>query len=362
MPVKYIYTFLLLFAGYFILPGQIKKVDNWLHKADEIKDIDFVNASLYADSAFNFAKQTGNRSYLAEAYNTYGNLQTSKGNYNKALDLLNNAFTVATTEKRKSIIANVLNNKAICYERLGNYNFALKLHLESLKLREELGNPRDILIVYQNLGVTYFYIADGVSAIKYTKKAMEMAIQLKDSITLCQLWDNLGSCYYNDFKDTLALDCYMKALTIAKRLKYAKGIETTSANLSAYYVDVGKHDIAKYYIRNAMSYMDENPMTKIGLMYNMGGMFEKQNNKDSAIYYMETALALAQKISSKHNVMILCEALGKTNYLFKNYEAAHHYTKRFHDLKDSLNSEQSLKNIAEIEAIYKTENQGKEIV
>lgn len=361
MPVKYTYTFLLLFVGYFLAPAQIKKVDNWLAKADEIKDIDFLNASLYADSAFNFAKQTGKRVYLAEAYNTYGNLQLSKGNYNKALELLNKGFTIATTEKSKSTLANIVNNKAICYERLGNYNFALQLHLQSLKLREELGDPKEILIGLQNLGVTYFFIADGASSMKYTKKAIEMAMQANDSAALCQLYNNLGACYYNDFKDSLALDCYFKGLAIAKRLKYAKGIETSSANLSAYYVDVGKNDLAKYYIRNALSYMDENPMTKISLMYNMGGMFEKQNNPDSAIYYLETALVLAEKISSKHNVMILCEALGKTNYLFKRYEAAHDYTRRFYQIKDSLNGEQAQRNIAEVEAIYKTEKQGKEI-
>ena len=361
MPVKYTYTFLLLFAGYFFGFTQTKKLDNWLIKADQLRDVDFVNASFYADSAYNYAIKTGNRLYLAQAYNAYGNLQLSKGNYNKALELLNKGFAIATTEKSKITLANIINNKAICYERLGNYNVALQLHLQSLKLREEIGNLREILIGLQNLGVTYFFIADGVSAMKYTQKAMEMAIKVKDSVALCNLYDNLGACYYNDFKDSLALDCYLKALGIAKLLKYDKGIESSSANLAAYYVETGKSDLAKYYLKNAMSFMDKNPMTKISLLYNLGGMFEKLNRPDSAIYYLESALVLAQKISSKHNMMIVCEQLAKVNYNHKNYEAAHSYTKRFYDIKDSLNNEKSQRNIAEIEAIYKTEKQGKEI-
>mgnify|MGYP001599283561 CR=1 FL=1 len=272
MPVKYIYTLFVVLSLSFLLQSQTEMADYWIKQADLVRETDFVSASRYCDSVFKFARKTGNKVYLARAYNTFGNLQLAKGNYKTAIENFDTAQIILPVNNN-IYLASIINNKGICQERLGNYSLSLKLHLQSLKLREELGLPKEILIGQQNIGVVYFYIGDIPQSIKYTNMALETALKIKDSLTACQLYDNLGATYFNAFKDSLALVNYTIALDLAKKMKYEKGIENVSNNLSAFYLETGKPELAKKYLKTAMEYLNENPMNKISLLHNMGKGF-----------------------------------------------------------------------------------------
>lgn len=283
-----------------------------------------------------------------------------KGNYKKAIENFDSAQIILPPNNGR-ILGSIINNKAISQQRLGNYSLALKLHLEALKIREELNLGKEVLISQQNIGVVYFFIGDLPQSIKYSNLALESAIKIGDSITTCQLYDNLGAIYFNAFKDSLALANYNMALSLAKKMKYLKGIESVSNNLSAYYLEIGKPELARKFLKTAMEYLNENPLNKISLLHNMGKVFDKEKRTDSALYYFNSALALSEKIQSKHNIMVLYDQLSKSYYDIKKYDLAFDFTRRYHSLKDSLNNEKNMKNVAEIEAIYKTEKQGKEI-
>ena len=360
MSVKYIYTVLAVLGLSFLMNSQTEKLDYWINQADLIMETDYVKASLYSDSAFKLARKTGDKVYLARAYNTFGNLMLVKGNYKKAIESFDSAKAVLPFNNKK-ILASVINNKAICQERIGDYNLALKLHLDALKIREELGLRKEVLISQQNIGVVYFYIGDLPQSIKFSNLALETALKINDSITVCQLYDNLGAIYFNSFKDSLALANYTAALHLAMKMNYQKGIESVANNLSAYYLETGKPELARKYLKTAMEHLNENPMNKISLLHNMGKIFEKEKRIDSALYYFNNALVLSEKIESKHNMMVLYDQLSKTYFEIKKFDLAFDFKGRYHRLKDSLTNEKNLKNIAETEAIYKTEKQAKEI-
>lgn len=360
MSVKYTYTiFAVLVLNYLCFVQT--KTDYWLRQADSLKEIDFVKAKLFTDSAYNYAVKSNDKVFLARAHNSLGNLQLAKGNYQKALEHFNIAFPLAVAGKNKNTLANVINNKAICQEKMGNYSESLKLHMESLKMREELGEPKEILIGQQNLGVVYFYIGNLNQSIKYSAMALETALSINDSVTACQLNDNLGATYFNAYKDSLALAHYSRALEIARKLKYSKGIESVSNNLSALYIETGRPAEAKKHLKVAMTYLNENPLNKVSILHNLGKVFEKENRVDSAIFYFKSALKLAEEIRSPHKRMVLYDEMSKIYYTTKKFDLAFEYKTRYHNLKDSLNNEKNLKNIAETEAIYKTEKQAKEI-
>ncbi len=341
--------------------AQKNKFDLYLSKAVEFKNENFVKAKLYIDSAKTVAKHQNDKLLLAEAYNADCVVLTANARYNDAYEQLEKANFYAQNAGDKILLSDIYNNYGIYYEKKSEYSKSIFYHLKGLKIRQELKKPKLICASYQNIGALYFYLGDFNQSEKYTNLALEIAQDLKDEKVIGELFANFGAIYFSNYKDSLAQIYMLKALDVAVEQNYKIGIESACTNLSAFYVDTDRPLIAKQYLERAIALLNDNPDRACSIMQNLGKVYEKLKKPDSAVYYYNKSLKLAELVGNKHMIYNVYKDLNTFYYAQKNYAEAYSYLDKFYLLKDSLSNEANMKNIAELESIYRTEKQSKEI-
>jgi serine phosphatase RsbU (regulator of sigma subunit) len=342
--------------------SQDPKFQSWIDSSAKYKFVDFITAKNFADSAVALAKDRKDPKMLAVAYNSCGNAFYDNANYKSALEQFDLAEPFARVAKLKGVLAKIINNQALCYERMGQYKKAFEKHFASLAIRQELNDPIEVALCYQNMGATYFYMGDAVSSLNYTKKAIEIAEKTNNYKFLGELYCNLGTGYYTTYKDSLALVSYNKALDYALKAGDKNGQATAYINLCSYFNELNQPKKAKEYVDKAIAIENfDNKEKVIDVFINYAITFGKLNKPDSCLLYFQKAIGQAKKLGFQRKILDTYNMLYSFYLEKEDYKTALEYKTRFHALNDSLASEKNVKTIAEMEAIYKTEKQGKEI-
>jgi serine phosphatase RsbU (regulator of sigma subunit)/Tfp pilus assembly protein PilF len=353
--------FLILIAQAVSVRAQNPKYEYYNSRAEEYKFDDFVKAKLYADSALKTARELNDDKLIARAYNETGNVYSAHSKFKEFKEALIKAEEYVNRSGDKYVKAAILNNWGIYFERTGNYEKSVAKHLEALRIRQDLKNEKDIAASYENLGAVYFYMGDYDKCEKNTLKAVELIEGRGDKKMLGELYDNLGSCYFASYKDSLAEQYMLRSLALAAETNNKIGIENAYNNLASFYSETGKPYLAKSYLLKAMDLLVDSPDRISSVMQTMAKVYEKTNKADSALFYYNKALEIDKKSGNKYRCKSLFYDLSRFYFSREDYKNAYLTQQEFHALDDSLTNEANVKNIAELEAIYKTEKQEKEI-
>lgn len=353
--------FTILIACFGLMQAQNQKFEYYNARSEELQHDDFVKAKLFADSALNLAIALNNNLLIARAYNEICNVYSSNAKYKECKEALEKADGFIKKSYDKFVAAAILNNWGIYYERTGNYVKSIEHHLKALAIRLELKNPKHIAASYQNLGAVYFYMSDYQQCETNTLKAIEIIEDGKDKKLLGELYDNIGACYFSMYKDSLAELFMQKSLVLANETDNKLGVENAYNNLASFYVETGKPLLAKSYLFKAMRSLSDSPERINSILQTMARVYEKTNKPDSALYYFKESLKLANETGNKYRAKNIYRDMSKFYLEQKDYENAYYAQEAYRKLYDSLTNEANLKNIAELEAIYKSEKQGKEI-
>lgn len=359
-------VFLLLMVLPLCFKAQKQKFDSLTIKATKLKHDNFPMAKLYCDSAMALALSINDNMMIAEAFVITCNVYVDRARYKEAMGFLDKAEeyihkTDITKNDNKLVLSSIYTNRGICYERMGNYDKCVEMHLKSLAMRQELKNERQVSASYQNLGAVYFYMGKYDKCEENTLKAIEITEKRKDRKLLGELYDNLGACYFSMYLDTLAEEFMLKSLAIAYETRNSVGIENSYNNLASLYVEIGKPLLAKSYLYKAMKTLSESPERVTSILQNMAKVYEKTNKADSALFYYKEALVRAQNSGNSYRSKNIYFDLSKFYFARKDFENAYKTQAEYHKLDDSLTNVTNMRNVAELETVYKTEKQGKEI-
>jgi serine phosphatase RsbU (regulator of sigma subunit) len=352
--------FLILYA-FFLHSQSHSQIKIFVDSANYYRTHDVQKATKFADSALQLSRKTGNIEQLYQAFLLSGQVLHDQSKYLQALDKYAIAEKYAIQNGKKLLVASVYNNMALSFERLGKFEKALSLHSKALNLRSEMQSKPEIGASYQNIGSLYFYAGDFEKALLNTEKALKIFESLNDLKLTGEVSLNIGAIYFNMFNDSLALQYMKKGLSIALRIHNPIGIENAYNNLSNYYAELNQPVLARFYLNKIISFAANNPEKKISLFINLAKIFEKSKVKDSAEYYYKLAAAIAGEIGFRNKLMLAYNELSNFYRSQHHYQQALEYAIRGYELRDSLSGVQHSKDLAEIEAIYKTERQSKEI-
>jgi serine phosphatase RsbU (regulator of sigma subunit) len=354
--------FTLILAFPILFKAQEKQIYSWCDSADKYKQSDFIKSKYYADTAVISAKNMGNDRVITGALNALGNTFLNNGNYDLALEQFNLAETYARRSGKRQLLAKIIGNQALTYEHMGDYKKSFDKQFKALAIRQELNIPGELAISYQNMAATYFYIGDANSSVNSTLKAIAIIEKGKDYKLLGQLFDNLGAIYFSQYKDSLMMEAYRKSLKYSQLAKDKEGEASVYLNLVSFYNETGRPQKAMEYL-NISRQLDSDISTEqsIDVSMNMGITQQNLGRDDSALIYFNKALATARKVGFRRKITEVYDALYAYYGEKKDYKNALEFRNRFYSLNDSIAGEKNLKNIAELEAIYKTEKKNKEI-
>lgn len=355
--------FVVLFLLWFCMgKSQNPLFERYNDSANAYLKFNYPKARFFADSLFILAKQANDYSLLARAYNAIGRTEESAERYDLALDQFILAEAQAIRGNDKALLAKIYNNLGVCFERKGELQKALEKHFKALSIRESLNDKKEIANSYQNIGVCYFSLKDYQQSQKYTSKAVEIAKSLNNYKLLGSLYSNLGVCYFNDYKDSLALQSYY--LAIEYSIKANDSISQTAAyiNIGNFYLETGKPDKALGILKKAKSIKNISKSEKyIDICNNLAQVFSKLDKNDSALSYFNEALNRAKNSHYKSKELELYDVLRSYYLKGNDFKNAYNYLSQYNLLRQQIINEKNLKTIAELETVYKTQNQAQQI-
>lgn len=371
--------------------------------SDQYKRVDTEKIKQYSDSASQLANKLGFKKGIAASLINQGIYYRMKGDFPKSIEIFNQTLAYCKKEKlnkqealcymgigvandylgkfeeallnyEKSLkILQRLNDKkglsqvymgmAVVYDFQGNYTNAIEYHLKSLHIQEELKDKFGMGGTLMNIATVYKNLGQNTNALPYYLKSMKIREELEDKAGLAQTYNGLGSLYRGFKEYEKALDFYEKSLKIRKALGDKNGEATIMGNIGSLYSDKGEYEKSIVFFMETLK-IKEAVGDKNGAsiaLANIGISMLKLKKYDEAITYCLEGNEIAEKSGIKFllkenymNLSLAYEGKGE-------FKEALKYHQLLGSIKDSLYSESSTKQIAEMQTKYDTEKNKKEI-
>ncbi|MEJ1237504.1 tetratricopeptide repeat protein [Chryseolinea sp. T2] len=293
----------------------------------EYVDSDPVKAFGYAREALNLATEIGDRRGLAAAYNNLGVLYKAQGALDKSLEYYMKSLHIYDTLQLKDStvmklgVASIKNNMANIYSLKKDHNLATKYLEESHKLFVELKDDRHIIGSLNNLGILYSDIDMDDRAMQYFIEATSLGekIGLKNSDS----YNNVGNIFFSQGNFQRAVEFYEKALQIARDKNDRVGILKTAINL--------------------------------------GVTYAKARQPAAAKVYLDEALVLCNDLQAYADLPAIYKAMASNEAIQNNFKGAYEMQLRYDDARQKIYSEESSRNIAQMEMIIEFEEKEHEL-
>ncbi len=255
------------------------------------------------------------------------------------------------------------------YDRLGNicydsdeYDSAVYFNLKCLKLREKKHDNAGISKSLGNLGILYVTLKDSAKAIYYLQKALEIATKHNNIIEQGEDCINLGNFYLKYQKVGIARDLFVKALSIFKTGDNKEDMATAYENIGITYYNEGYYKkTLSYFLLAAKIYEAEKNELMLANLYDNIGAVYTNVNMDSAYYYLNKALRIANKTGAATSRMLIYHNLSDYYDSTGDVKNAYKAFRIYKTIEDSIFSVDKSKAIAELQTKYDTEKDHEKI-
>ncbi len=305
-----------------------------------------------ADSSRYFKKEK------ALAYNLLGVIFDYQANSDSSLVYYFKALDIFKKLNERGGIANRLNNIATVYFDMANYPLALKYFFEGFQLSP---TPR----MAQNIGRTYVSMKEGVKAKEYLLLSLVLYDQDNeyDNTGVAIVNEELGSLYTTSGNFDSAAYFLSRALRINERAKFNNGIARDHYLFGVIYkarrLWANAKDEAKLAL-NLHLQVDE----KLGVAESTLLLAEANfqlNQIDVALKQAHQGNELAREIKTKNVQKGYLELLSTIYAAQKNFVQAYNFSSQLSVLKDSINNDEKIKQVANMEALYENDKKEKEL-
>lgn len=303
----------------------------------EYQAIGSYDSVLYcANRALKLSKKLNYQKGIAEAYNNIGIVNYYQGNYTVALHNYISSLKIfkeinVTPDLPNSSIASAYNNIGMIYQVLSKYDVALENHIAALKIREKIGGKNDIADSYCNIGIIYALKKDYKEADIKFKKALKFKIEIKNKEGIARMYNNIGSNIQNQG---------VAFLKLGKKEQAKSNFELALKN---YFTGLKIQEEIGDKRSIAMSYS------------NIGGIYFYVPDYLLAKQWFKKALILSKELGDKYLIKEIYSGLADTDEKLGNYKSAYLNYQLYTYYKDSIFSEESIWQLANLQTKYEAE-------
>ena len=381
MKHKFLLVILILFSFYSFSQKPVKIIDSLKQVvssdiSDSLKilaysDLCWYYRNISIDSAFNYgnstlklSKETNSKKGEAQAYNDIGILHYGLAEYDKALGYYKKSLSIRTTLNDTMGLAALYNKIGLVHQNNFKMDSAIFYATKALKIYEDKNHTRYAALIKNNIANIY-------KGLKQYRKALNIHLDLarinkghKDYLALTKSYNNIANAYLF-LKDTIgSIDYYRKSIELAEKHNYKK-------ELAALYNNYGGVLHAKQEFINAIEFTSKSLKLREELNDNYGiassslhlaGLYLDLKEFNKAKEYLYSGLQLSEKFNANE---LKLDAYDKmvSYYAFKrNPDSVIYYKELFKTLKDTIFSQQVIKEVAEVQEKYNTAEREKKIL
>jgi serine phosphatase RsbU (regulator of sigma subunit) len=323
-----------------------------------------------------FAEDRGMKKFVIAARNNIALCYYVKGEYKEAIDNYSQSVTMLknliygqdTTLKNfaKTQLGKTYNNIGNVYLNKSDYPLALDFYFQSLKVVEEMNDLRAQSIALGNVGIIYGIQKNYETSIKYFMRSMKMDSLLEDVDNIASNLGNISNLYQQSRQLDKALVYQKKSLELREHLGDKGGMVLSLISMGSllgeFGYDAERKGLGKQkaddYFKQSVSYYEKALILtrEIGEQRNesvvlagLGSCVIKLGDSEKGISYCKKSLELAEKVQSDDEVKDACNCLYDGYKMQKNDAKALIYFERYISIRDTLNSADRIREIAQKE-------------
>ncbi len=345
---------------------------------------DFAKGKLYFEKALKTYEELDLKQELGKTLVNIGIVFQNQSLYTEAIEKYEEALVLFEQLKEEERIASTLGNIGFIYRSQSDYAKALGYYQRSLSIFEKLGNKNGIATNLGNIGMLYDYQSDYSRAIDYYKKALVIKKELGDKMGEAALLANIGSVYLAQNNYDSALQNFELSVDLFEDLGNRYGVASLLSNIGIVHQYKYEYIEALENYKEAINIYDELG-SRTGVASNLGNIGElyfslsqdsvmseirktnylislnKQENLSKSISNYSEAIKILEEVGDLYTRYKFILGLSNSYQLNGDYEKSLEMYKEYVILKDSVFTEKSQSQIANLEAIRENENKDKEL-
>lgn len=293
---------------------------------------------------------------LAYIYWVSGDFETALLHYKQALNdyqKLHEKFP--NNESYYRIIGRINNGIGAIHWGFGDYNLALENYLLALEVMDESVNLEGKVLVLNNIGLVYYDWDKSDKALEYFFKAKELGEKI--GYNNAYTYNNLGKVMESRENYEEAITYYQTSLEKYKEVDRKNGICVALNCIARVYHKQKKYDEALNYYQESIDISSKSERLQwLAKAYTgIANLYFEIKNFAEAKDYAFKALKISEKEGYKefskeshYSLFKVYNSIGKTDL------ALDHYIK-YTEVKDSIFSENSMKQLTEMRTKYESE-------
>ncbi|MBD1207306.1 MAG: tetratricopeptide repeat protein [Ignavibacteria bacterium] len=301
----------------------MKRVQTLNNLCWEYRTFDQNKSIEYGLQALGLAEQLQFKRGMARALSNLGIVYRRRGNYPQALDYHFKALKISEETKDSADIGEALNRIGLIYQGQGNFNAALEYFQRSRQVYEKIGGLHGMGNAMTNIGEVYSRQANYSLALEYLVKSQAIHEETNDLDGVAESGLEIGMVYGKQGNALLALEYFQKALKIYEQIGNRSGIAQTLSSIGAGYLQMDSIALAEEFTMRSYNYARD-----IG-----------------EIEWMKQSSRTLSSIFAAKN----------------NFRKALDYQLTYSRLKDSTTGEESVRKIADLEAMLASEKRQAQI-
>ncbi len=282
---------------------------------------------------------------------------------NRAIEYGLQALGLAEQLQFKRGMASALNNLGIVYRRRGNYPQALDYHLKALKISEENKDSADIGQALNRIGLIYQGQGNFSSALEYFQRSREVYSKTGELHGVGNAMTNIGEIYSRQANYSLALEYLVKSQAIHEGTNDLDGVAESGLEIGMVYGKQGNTALALDYFQQALK-IYERIGNRSGIAQTLsaiGAVYAQTGNLRQAEDYAKRSYTFASEIGEIEWMKQASKTLSTIFTAKKDFRTALDYQLTYSRLKDSTTGEESVRKIADLEAMLASEKRQAQI-
>ncbi|MCX6169276.1 MAG: tetratricopeptide repeat-containing sensor histidine kinase [Ignavibacteriales bacterium] len=367
---KTLFAILLVFLLPVALIFSQNKVDTLLEKIKQkpdttkirlLNEFCFVNRNKFpllaleaGQEAFKIAVKIEDKTLQAKSLNFLGVVHRNLGSYDKSISLYKRALSLAEEANDSVEIAYSYNNIGGIYRLEGSHRHALEYILKALAVFEKLKDKDGMAYCTVNIGLIYRRQQNYIKALEYLKRTFKIREEINDRRGKAQALDLIAEVYFDQENIQRALYYFMEAEKVYKALDDKKGLATVWGGIGGVYYHNKDYSKAITYRKQAleMSARIRFVEGEITNHNNLGLIYAKIGDYSKADKNFDAALKIAARTKEIYSQLECYKFVAQYNEIKKDFKNALFFSKKYHQLKDSVSNQENIAFVTEIESNY----------
>jgi len=331
-----------------------QKMDILIELTDLILSSDPDRAFMLANQTVNLALEYDNPKNKLLAWLQIGEIYWMKTDFRTSLEFGNKAKSLAKNLDMDREYAESMILIARNFADLGDYEKSSDLNFEALKIFEENDDKIGISKALNRIGYVYYDQENYDKAMEYYLQSLAIAREIQDLVGISRGLNNVAAVYgikeqYQNYAKNV-----MEALEINKKIGRKLWEGVNYYNLSTVNNYEKKYDTSIYYLNKASAIFTKlNNLSMLSNTYiSISTYYSNLENNDSSLYYANLAFELGKKNDLKKIVYKAAKRLHNIYIDRNDFVNSYKYSMIEHRMKDTLEIENSMTRISQIEMLY----------